>query len=108
MSCCRATARPAIKHHTARATLLARIALPGRGIQIQPDPLPPPSHGECRKLVRDALRLWRSTGSIGGGWCLKPLPVNESLSGSKAVAVHGSEESSRMPSLVPPPVPWFH
>jgi len=54
--------------HTARATLLARIALAGRGIQIQPDPPPPPSLGERRKLVRDALRmsLWRATGSTGG------------------------------------------
>ncbi|MBM5784622.1 MAG: hypothetical protein FJ076_07230 [Cyanobacteria bacterium K_DeepCast_35m_m1_288] len=54
--------------HTARATLLARIALVGRGIQIQPDPPPPPSPGERRKLVRDALRmsLWRATGSTGG------------------------------------------
>jgi hypothetical protein len=54
--------------HTARATLLARIALAGRGIQIQPDPPPPPSPGERRKLLRDALRLslWRATGSTGG------------------------------------------
>jgi len=54
--------------HTARATLLARIALAGRGIQIKPDPPPPPSPGERRKLVRDALRmsLWRATGSTGG------------------------------------------
>ena len=54
--------------HTARATLLARIALAGRGIQIQPDPPPPPSPGERRKLVRDALRMsiWRATGSTGG------------------------------------------
>ena len=54
--------------HTARATLLARIALAGRGIQIQPDLPPPPSPGERRKLVRDALRMsiWRATGSTGG------------------------------------------
>jgi uncharacterized SAM-binding protein YcdF (DUF218 family) len=54
--------------HTARATLLARIALAGRGIQIQPEPPPTPSPGERRKLVRDALRmsLWRATGSTGG------------------------------------------
>jgi hypothetical protein len=53
--------------HTARATLLARIALAGRGIQILPDPPPPPSPGERRKLLRDALRLslWRTTGSTG-------------------------------------------
>jgi hypothetical protein len=54
--------------HTALATLLARIALAGRGIQIQPAPPPTPSPGERRKLVRDALRmsLWRATGSTGG------------------------------------------
>ena len=53
--------------HTARATLLARIALAGRGIQIQPDPPPTPSPSEHRKLLRDALRLtlWRVTGSTG-------------------------------------------
>ncbi|NQW38634.1 MAG: hypothetical protein HQ469_05485 [Cyanobacteria bacterium] len=53
--------------HTARATLLARIALAGRGIQIQPDPPPTPSPSEHRKLLRDALRLtlWRATGSTG-------------------------------------------
>ena len=53
--------------HTARATLLARIALAGRGIEIQPDPPPPPSPGERRKFLRDALRLslWRNTGSTG-------------------------------------------
>jgi len=54
--------------HTARATLLARIAFAGQRIQIQPDPPPSPSPGERRKLVRDALRLslWRATGSTGG------------------------------------------
>ena len=53
--------------HTARATLLARIALAGRGIQIQPDPPPTPSPSEHRKLLRDSLRLtlWRATGSTG-------------------------------------------
>jgi hypothetical protein len=53
--------------HTARATLLARIALAGRGIQIEPDPPPTPSPSEHRKLIRDALRLilWRVTGSTG-------------------------------------------
>ena len=53
--------------HTARATLLARLALAGRGIQIQPDPPPTPSPSEHRKLLRDALRLtlWRFTGSTG-------------------------------------------
>ena len=53
--------------HTARATLLARIALAGRGIEIHPDPAPPPSPGKRRKLLRDALRLsfWRASGSTG-------------------------------------------
>ena len=53
--------------HTARATLLARIGLAGRGIQIQPDPPPTPSPSEHRKLLRDVLRinLWRATGSTG-------------------------------------------
>ena len=53
--------------HTARATLLARIALAGRGIQIQPDPPPTPSPSEHRKLLTGALRLtlWRVTGSTG-------------------------------------------
>jgi len=53
--------------HTARATLLARIALAGRGIQIQPDPPPTPSPSEHRKLLTVALRLtlWRATGSTG-------------------------------------------
>ena len=53
--------------HTARATLLARIALAGRGIQIQPDPPPPPSPSEHRKLLTGALRLtlWRVSGSAG-------------------------------------------
>ncbi len=53
---------------TARATLLARIALAARGIQIQLDPPPPPSPGERRKLARDTLRmsLWRAPGSTGG------------------------------------------
>jgi hypothetical protein len=52
---------------TARATLLARIALAGRGIQIQPDPPPTPSPSEHRKLLTGALRLtlWRVTGSTG-------------------------------------------
>ena len=53
--------------HTARAVILARIALAGRGIQIQPDPPPTPSPSEHRKLLRDSLRLtlWRATGSTG-------------------------------------------
>ena len=60
--------------HTARATLLARIALAGRGIQIQPDPPPTPSPSEHRKLLRDALRLtlWRVTGSTGA-WLLPQI-----------------------------------
>lgn len=54
--------------YTARATLLAWIALAGRGIQIQPDPPPTPSPSEHRKLLRDVLRinLWRVSGSTGG------------------------------------------
>ena len=53
--------------HTARATLLARIALAGRGIQIQPDPPPTPSPSEHRRLLTGALRLtlWRVSGSTG-------------------------------------------
>ena len=48
---------------------------PQRGRLLKPDLLliscpsssPPPSPGECRKLVRDALRLtlWPATGSTG-------------------------------------------
>ena len=66
--------------HTARATLLARIALLGRGIQIQPDPPPPPSPGERRKLVREALRLsfWRATGSTGG-WLVPQVVARKRL-----------------------------
>jgi hypothetical protein len=53
--------------HTARAVLLARLALGGRGLAVAPSP-PPPSALERRKLWRDALRLtlWRATGSSGG------------------------------------------
>ncbi len=53
--------------HTARASLLARIALGGKGIQIQPDPPPTPSPIERSKLIRDALRvtLRRLSGSTG-------------------------------------------
>lgn len=54
-------------HHTARAVLLARIALAGQGIRVAPVAPPAPSPGERRKLQRDALRLllWRATGTTG-------------------------------------------
>jgi hypothetical protein len=53
--------------HTARAVLLARLALGGRGLAVAPWLPPPPSALERRKLLRDALRLtlWRATGSTG-------------------------------------------
>ena len=53
--------------HTARAVLLARIALGSQGIRVGPANLPTPSFAEPRKLLRDALRLtlWRATGSTG-------------------------------------------
>jgi hypothetical protein len=53
--------------HTARAVVLARIALGSQGIRVGPTDLPTPSSGERRKLLRDALRLtlWRATGSTG-------------------------------------------
>jgi len=53
--------------HTARAFLLARLALGGRGLGVAPMLPPPPSALERRKLLRDALRLtlWRATGSTG-------------------------------------------
>ena len=53
--------------HTARAVVLARIALGSQGIRVGPANLPTPSPSEHRKLLRDALRLtlWRSTGSTG-------------------------------------------
>jgi hypothetical protein len=55
--------------HTARAVVLARIALGSQGIRVGPAdlPTPSPSSGERRKLLRDALRLtlWRVTGSTG-------------------------------------------
>jgi uncharacterized SAM-binding protein YcdF (DUF218 family) len=53
--------------HTARAVVLARIALGSQGIRVGPADLPTPSPGELRKLLRDALRLtlWRATGSTG-------------------------------------------
>jgi hypothetical protein len=51
--------------HTARAVVLARIALGSQGIRVGPADLPTPSPTEHRKLLRDALRLtlWRATGS---------------------------------------------
>jgi len=53
--------------HTARAVVLARIALGSQGIRVGPADLPTPSPSEHRKLLRDALRLtlWRATGSTG-------------------------------------------
>ena len=53
--------------HTARAVVLARIALGSQGIRVGPADLPTPSSAERRKLLRDALRLtlWRVTGSTG-------------------------------------------
>ena len=53
--------------HTARAVVLARIALGSQGIRVGPADLPPSSPSEHRKLLRDALRLklWRATGSTG-------------------------------------------
>jgi hypothetical protein len=64
--------------HTARATLLARIALAGRGIQIQPDPPPTPSSSEHRKLLTGALRLslWRVTGSTGA-WVVPQIVASK-------------------------------
>lgn len=56
------------RDHTARAVLLAHIALGSQGIRVFPASPPPPSSSERRKLWRDALRLtlWRATGSTGG------------------------------------------
>jgi uncharacterized SAM-binding protein YcdF (DUF218 family) len=53
--------------HTARAVILARIALGSQGIRVGPTDLPTSSPREHRKLLRDALRLmlWRATGSTG-------------------------------------------
>ena len=52
---------------TARAVILARIALGSQGIRVGPADWPTPSPGERRKLLRDVLRLtlWRATGSTG-------------------------------------------
>lgn len=53
--------------HTARAVVLARIALGSQGIRVGPADWATSSSGERRKLLRDALRLtlWRATGSTG-------------------------------------------
>ncbi|MCP9807754.1 hypothetical protein KBY71_14680 [Cyanobium sp. T1B-Tous] len=53
--------------HTARAVILARIALGSQGIRVGPADWPTPRSAERRKLFRDALRLtlWRATGSTG-------------------------------------------
>ena len=53
--------------HTARAVILARIALGSQGIRVGPADWPIPSPAERRKLLRDGLRLalWRATGSTG-------------------------------------------
>jgi len=53
--------------HTARAVVLARIALGSQGIRVSPADLPTSSPSEHRKLLRDALRLtlWRATGTTG-------------------------------------------
>jgi len=53
--------------HTARAVVLARIALGSQGIRVGPANLPTSSPAERRKLFRDVLRLtlWRATGSTG-------------------------------------------
>ena len=53
--------------HTARAVVLARIALGSQGIRVGPADWPTPSSAERRKLLRDGLRLtfWRASGSTG-------------------------------------------
>ena len=53
--------------HTARAVVLARIALGSQGIRVGPADLPTSSPSEHRKLLRDGLRLtlWRAIGSTG-------------------------------------------
>ena len=59
--------------HTARAVVLARIALGSQGIRVGPADWPTPSFAERRKLFRDALRLtlWRATGSTGAWFAPK-------------------------------------
>ena len=56
--------------HTARAVVLARIALGSQGIRVGPADWPTPSSAERLKLLRDALRLtlWRATGGSTGAW----------------------------------------
>ncbi len=51
--------------HTARAVVLARIALGSQGIRVGPADWPTPSSAERRRLLRDALSLtlWQATGS---------------------------------------------
>ena len=51
--------------HTARAVILARIALGSQGIRVGPADWPTPSSAERRRLLRDALSLtlWQATGS---------------------------------------------
>ena len=53
--------------HTARAVILARIALGSQGIRVGPANLPTPSPAERHKLIRDALRLtiWQAIGFTG-------------------------------------------
>jgi uncharacterized SAM-binding protein YcdF (DUF218 family) len=53
--------------HTARAVILARIALGSQGIGVGPADWPTPSSAERRELLRDVLRLtlWRATESTG-------------------------------------------
>ena len=50
---------------TARAVILARIALGSQGIRVSPADWPTPSSAEGRRLLPDALRLtlWQATGS---------------------------------------------
>jgi len=64
--------------HTARAVLLARIALGPLGITVAPPSPPPPSTRERPKLWRDALRLtlWRATGSTGT-WLVPQLAAQK-------------------------------
>jgi len=59
--------------HTARAVVLARIALGSQGIRLAPADLSTPSAGELRKLLRDALRLTfgRVTGNTGAWLVLR-------------------------------------